>query len=221
MGVLASPPHRVGLRLPRLSSWLTPFPAAGGVPSVPHDDIDNSTRACVRRKVARIIGRAGLAPQDRDDLEQELIAKVLERLGPPDPCRRRDSLVATVVERLAANLLRERRARKRRAHVRSLNSHVPTADGPAELAAVVGAPAYDARRGRRPRSEEELARLAADVDAVLASLPDDLRELAERLKSQPVAEAARAKDVPRTTLYEQVRRLRRRFERAGLRDYLA
>jgi transposase-like protein len=40
------------------------------------------------------------------------------------------------------------------------------------------------------------------------------------LKSHSIAEIARDLGVPRTTLNDTVRRLRQRFEQAGLRAYL-
>jgi transcriptional regulator of acetoin/glycerol metabolism len=58
------------------------------------------------------------------------------------------------------------------------------------------------------------------VAGVLATLPDDLRDLAERLKRQSVSEVARELRVPRTTLYRNLERLRRHFADAHLRDYL-
>ena len=78
----------------------------------------------------------------------------------------------------------------------------------------------DAQRGRHPRSDEELAQLVQDLAEAMAKLPDKLRELAERLKTETVSEIARDKGIARTTLNESVRRLRRRFENAGLKEYL-
>jgi RNA polymerase sigma-70 factor (ECF subfamily) len=167
-----------------------------------------------------MIGQSGLTPQDREDLEQELTAKVLQRLGPLDPRRHHEALLTVVVERLVANVLRDRRAEKRRVRVRSLAAPAAAEDGPNELAAAVGRPEMNARLGVRPRTDEELAQLAADVADVLAALPAELRALAERLKTKSIAEVARDLGVPRTTLYEAIRLLRMRFERAGLKHYL-
>ncbi|MCX7428988.1 MAG: hypothetical protein NTW96_25600 [Planctomycetia bacterium] len=55
---------------------------------------------------------------------------------------------------------------------------------------------------------------------MMVTLPDRLRDLAERLKSQTISKIARDIGVPRTTLNESVRRLRQRFENGGLKDYL-
>jgi hypothetical protein len=52
----------------------------------------------------------------------------------------------------------------------------------------------------------ERADLALDLDGVLAALPAELRDLAVRLREQTVSQAARAMNVPRTTLLRQVER---------------
>jgi DNA-binding NarL/FixJ family response regulator len=55
----------------------------------------------------------------------------------------------------------------------------------------------------------------------MAEMPESLQELCGLLKQGESQSAiARELSVPRTTLQEYVRRIRRRFEDAGLRDYL-
>ena len=188
---------------------------------MPREPVDPFARDLIRRKARRLVGRAGIKAQDRQDLEQELVAGLLRRLPDRVPCRPHDeALVTTAVEQIAANLLRRLQAAKRGGSPASLSTVVPTADGPAERAAAVGGAERDARRGVRPRTDQDLADLAADVASVLAGLPAGRRAGAVRLMTGTVAEAARDLGVPRTTLHEKVRRLRRPFERAGLKDYL-
>jgi RNA polymerase sigma factor (sigma-70 family) len=192
-----------------------------------HDDLHERIRCFaeryVRRKAQQMSRRPGFTDADREDLAQELFLLLLRRRAAFDPAKAHaHAFTATVVERGAASLLRDRRAEKRDARrVTSLHQFVDTdGGGRVEIAAAVGRREYDARRGQYPRGEEELAQLASDLADVLATLPPDLRHLAEQLQTKSLAEVARAQGVQRTTLYEQVRRLRRRFERAGLKDYL-
>jgi RNA polymerase sigma-70 factor (ECF subfamily) len=174
---------------------------------VSHDEehplLDPAARGLVRRKARQLVGKAGLTHRDRRDVEQELSLRLLyaleafdPRRGPPGP------FAARVLDRLGAKLLRERRATKR---------------GLGRVASWIGAldvadPAGEARCER--------VGMAADVEAVLASLPPDLRDLARRLGCEPLAAVARELGVPRTTLQGHVRRIRQRFEDAGLRGYL-
>jgi RNA polymerase sigma-70 factor, ECF subfamily len=190
-------------------------------PDAPRPHIDPVVQALIRRKARRMIGRAGLTASDQPDLEQELVLHLLRRLpaaaGQPQ-CR---ALVNTVLDRCLANILRDLLAQKRNPkRVGSLHQRVPTEEGQAELGQTISREEQDARTGRQPRSDEERVDLQQDLAAALARLPPDLRELAERLQHQGVAEAARSTGVPRTTLYAGLRRLRQHFEQAGLRAYL-
>jgi RNA polymerase sigma-70 factor (ECF subfamily) len=193
---------------------------------VPQDDrtqADQVARDLVRRKARRLVGRAGLKVQDRDDLEQELHLRVQQHLTAFDPARGDlRAFLWTLIEHAGANLLRDRRAAKRDPRrTASLQQPVQVGDeGPTDLAQTVGQDAYDARRQRAPRSPEELAQLDNDLADVLARLPPELRQLADELKVSSVAEAARVLGVARTTVYGRMRRLRQLFEDQGLRHYL-
>lgn len=177
----------------------------------------------VRRKVRQIIGRAGFMPQDAEWLQQELILRILQSLPSIDPSQaHRNVFTTTVVERYVANILRDKRAQKRDyRRIGSLNVSISVTDeGPTELSETIGQRELDARRQRHPRSDEDFAQLMSDLADAITKLPGELRDLAERLKSQSVSEIAREMGVPRTTLNSRIARIRQRFEKAGLRQYL-
>jgi RNA polymerase sigma-70 factor, ECF subfamily len=188
---------------------------------VPANDIDPFVRDLIRRKARQIIGRAGLTAQDREDVEQELLLRAIRRLSGRDPQQAHaPAFIITVINHLVANLLRDRGTRRPPSSPHSLAAPILTPEGPMDLAAAMGRRELEARLGVGGRSDAELAQLVADVADVVAGLPAELRELAERLKTQSVAEIARDLSVPRMTLYQKVRLLRMRFERAGLKNYL-
>jgi RNA polymerase sigma factor (sigma-70 family) len=156
-----------------------------------------------------LVSRAGFTSQDREDLEQELILRLLQSLHLFDPGQaHRNVFVTTVIERAVAMILRERLAKKR-------DSGVVRSFDQGQTKAGTSPEPVDPRP-----SDQEAFDLASDLAEVLARLPDDLRALAERLKSQSVSQAARDLGVPRTTLQRRVERLRKTFEDAGLRIYL-
>jgi RNA polymerase sigma-70 factor (ECF subfamily) len=208
--------------------WPTPTaPRRRGAFSVFNKDfnqkIDQFTRGIVRRKFAQLIGRAGFSKQDRDDIEQELILRVLQSLPSIDPVQAdRNVFITTVVERFVANILRDKQADKRdHRRVGSLSVMIDIKEGGAtELAQMISQRELDAQRGVQPRSDEDQAQLARDLADTIATLPFDLRDLAERMKTQAVSKIAREIGIPRTTVNHWVRHLRQRFEQAGLRDYL-
>ncbi|OWK39875.1 hypothetical protein [Fimbriiglobus ruber] len=63
--------------------------------------------------------------------------------------------------------------------------------------------------------------LRADVAAEVAALPRELREVAERLREQSCAAAARDLGISRATLGRRVDRLRERFAARDLDAYLS
>src|SRR5262249_5185454 len=164
-----------------------------------------------------LMGRAGLTAQDRQDLEQELLLRLLRSIAQFDPAQSQfNAYAATVLKRHVAMILRERRAKKRGPkRVESVNSLSSTDDSRFE-------PPEGSRPGAQapPRSSEGRLDLALDLEALLPSLPPDLRDLTARLMAESKSYVARDLNMARTSLQHQVERLRRRFEAAGLRAYL-
>lgn len=183
---------------------------------MPHDDttiaqLQEIAGPLVRAKVRRWIGKAGLRQQDRPDLEQEVWTQLWPRLRAFDCGRGRPhGFLAIVIERILANHVRDRFAAKRNVRrVLSLPQQVSTAQGQVELSP----------EGSACREVEESG-LVLDVADVIARLPAKQQELAEQLQHHSLAEIARQRSLPRSTLQSQVRKLRAIFDRAGLRDYL-
>ena len=188
-----------------------------------NDKSDPFTRNLIRRKIQHLIGKAGFTLQDREDLEQQFYARVFKALRSYDPAVANERVFLTaVIDRQGANLLRDKQAAKRyQRRVVSLNVTIHVeGEGPTELAQTIGRRELDARLGRSTPSDQELLERVLDVAAVIASLPEPLRELAERRKSQTMQEIAEALGIPRTTLNERMREIRQAFERGELRDYL-
>ena len=168
------------------------------------DPLDPVVIKLLARAAARLSRQPGFTPADRADLEQALRERLLIRRRAFDP--RRGSwraFAATVIARQAESLRRDRHALKRDPRRESAarsdwgdDRRLPRADpGPADLD------------------------LAMDVAAAVAGLPPKLRELADRLAHEPLAAAARTLGIPRRTARDRLRRIRQRFERAGLAIY--
>jgi hypothetical protein len=84
---------------------------------------DRFIRGIIKRKVGQLMGRAGFTHQDRESLEHDLLARVLDSLSKFDPeVGHRNKFVTAVVERYVANILRDKTADKRdHCRIRSLN----------------------------------------------------------------------------------------------------
>ncbi len=179
----------------------------------------------IRLKARQLARIEGFAPQDIEDIRQDLILDLLERLPKFDPTKATyNTFTARIIDRKVAKLIRHRNSQMRdpRREACSLNDRVHDNDGETvERSQTIAAEEADRRLGRRVRSDLETAELALDVEAVLKRLPDNMHRLCELLKTGSIADAARAMGVPRTTLNDHVKKLREFFEAAGLRDYLA
>jgi RNA polymerase sigma-70 factor (ECF subfamily) len=179
----------------------------------------------IRHRARQLTRTEGFAAQDIEDIRQDLIVDLLERLPKFDPAKATcNTFVARIIDRKVAKLIRDRNCEKRdpRREQCSLNECIDDGEGGSvERIQTIAADEADRRLGRQARSDQETAELVLDVEAVLKRLPDNLRRLCELLKTGSIADAARAMGVPRTTLNDHVKKLREVFEAAGLRDYLA
>lgn len=176
---------------------------------LPDGPLDDFARGLIRRKARRLAGRASLSTSDRDDVEQELTLALMARWPSFRPEKGgRQAFVQLVTDHAARALLRHRRAKKRGpARVASLSRLARTEGVPAEEA--VTAPDDAGRRDLR-----------LDLEALLARLPEGDRLLATWLLAETKTGLARRLGVPTSTLRSRLRRLRERFEAAGLRAYL-
>jgi len=184
---------------------------------------DRFIRGIIKRKVGQLVGRAGFTLQDRESLEQDLLARVIDSLSKFDPeVGHRNKFVTAVVERYVANILRDKSADKRdHCRIRSLNVRIDAGEeGPTELSELIGEAEQDARLGRRRRSEQELYELVSDMKALIEKLPADWQRLLELRNQMTMAEIATLMNVPRTTLNEWMKRIRDRFEEEGFQKYL-
>ncbi|MBN9524289.1 sigma-70 family RNA polymerase sigma factor [bacterium] len=171
------------------------------MPTDRQKDLDPAVAAVVRAK-AHALARGGVIPRgDVGDAEQDLILAVLVACPAFDPGRGTpEGFARTVVRNAAAKLVRGRFAARRH---------------PGRVGPLVALDAEPADPSGHPA--DRVAR-AADVAAVVAALPPDLRAAAEALKTDTVAAAARVLGVSRGTMYARVREIRSWFERAGLGD---
>jgi RNA polymerase sigma-70 factor (ECF subfamily) len=128
-----------------------------------------------------------------------------------------------LVSRLSASLIAARKAAKRGSGRRPLSLDQPLSDRKGDRfdgVLSITKEDQDNRKGRRSLSAEELIDLSYDMAAVMRELPPDLLEVANRLKRQSAAEAAREMGIPRSTFYELIKRLTRRGKRSQLDKYL-
>lgn len=180
-------------------------PPASSEPVRRENLLDSFAKRLTCKKARMLVGKYGFTSSDRDDIEQELTLDLLQRSPKFDPqrCTAR-KFVVWVVRKKLYHLIRARLRDKRRKvfggkSVECLSKNIE-----------VGRP-------RGGDCDEAVQReLALDVRSVLEQLPRSLRDVAERLQFDSISQVARDLGVPRSTLRSMLKKIRERFEAAGL-----
>lgn len=185
---------------------------------------DEFTSRFIRGKVRQLIGRAGLTEADRPDLIQEFALDLIERSKKFDPGTGSwEAFVVVVCENRFATILEHRRAEKRSRsrEAGSLNRPGKHTDGSrGDCGDTVADGQHELRTGQRRRPHEEASDLAGDVAHMLDQLPSRLRDICERMKRDSKASVARELGMSQGAFYDVLARIRSRFEKARMRDYL-
>lgn len=167
-------------------------------------------RGIIRRKMHLLAKYIDWTGYTAEDIEQELFLVLLQSLEGYDSqhSSHANVFITTVIERAAAGILRKRNAQKRGDPTASLDQLMAEI-GDGEELSVTHPTAVD------KRSDFELCEIRHDVAVVLATLPADLRDLADRLQRDTLSQVARELGVPQGTLKRRRDRLRHVFEWAG------
>lgn len=152
------------------------------------------------RKLAREFNPRRPPHIDRGDVEAELWLKALSHIDEYDEAKSYWScFIRTLLLRHLKNMLRDHCATKRD------HRRTTSLDAVAEL--------------QEPHAEESKD-LKVDLGELFPTLSSQEREMCLRLMSDSMSQVARELGVPRTTLQSRIKKLRIRFEDAGLRIYL-
>lgn len=164
-----------------------------------------------------------LAREEFDDLIQECLAHwiVVRRKLAPDPDSPPVGYMAQVIRNKLTDLIRERAADKRAGEQDALSLDAAS-DGSDEGLTLAELLADDesAQPGEADAVDRQHARI--DIGRALDRLTPVQRQLCQMLGEEglTIKEAAERLRIPRGTLYEEIKRIRRVFADQGLGDYL-
>ena len=182
------------------------------------------TMTLVQCKARQLVGKAGYTQDDLVDIEQDLIKSLLACMPQFDSAKATlNTFADRVVGSRIVDLLRRRNAeiRNRGREAFSLNEEIETEDGSVEIIETVSQDEIDLRTGRYNRPAAERAHLQIDLNAVVAGLSPELRQVADMLRTASVAEVARELGIPRRTFREKhLAQLREVFAANRMDDYL-
>jgi RNA polymerase sigma-70 factor (ECF subfamily) len=164
-----------------------------------------------------------LARQEFDDLMQECLAHwiVVRRKLRPDPATPPVAYMAQVVRNKLTDLIREQEADKRAGDqdALSLDAAIDGSDDDMTLADLL-ADNTTSQADEAGAVDPHDARV--DIGRAMARLTPVQRRLCQMLGAQDLSikEAAERLRIPRGTLYEEIKRIRKVFADQGLGDYL-
>ena len=186
--------------------------------------ITDYAKRLVEFNAHQLAGKAGFTKDDVEDIKQELLLDILERLPKFDPEKSSyNTFIDLVIRNKVQNLISARNWKRRdwRRESASLQDIIINNEGePTERGEAFSEDDVKQRLGKSSPASREMVELGVDVDDVLSRLPAHLRILCETLREASISEVARKLGIPRTTVHERIRKLRRIFEDAGLKIYL-
>ncbi len=188
-------------------------------------ELDDYAVQLIKHKARQLVGRVGYTKNDREDIEQDLTVDLLHRLPRFDSTKAtRNTFIARVVEHGVARLIERREAMMRdyRLCIGSLNDHVVIGeDEHIERGDLLNRDTYMESVGNPVMSLAERVALRVDLERLLATLPPELRDLWARVEGgQNFTDISQETGIPRGTLYDRMKKLRKLAEDAGLRAYL-
>jgi len=187
-------------------------------------ELDAKTVKRIWSKAVQLCKQEGFRADEWPDLQQELVVHVLEQLPKYDPRRgKREHFLASIISHKATDMTRIRRAKQRGHQVEVVSLHEPVATAGDEQVLIEDLAVDDAlqvQRGLNGRVTEEQIHCRVDVLRVEATLTVRQQKICRRLRFASITEVAAELRMPRSTLYEELARIRQAFKRAGLDEYL-
>jgi RNA polymerase sigma-70 factor (ECF subfamily) len=189
-----------------------------------YEGIDKYAVRRIRKKAWQLVGKAGFTAADREDLEQELIIDLLQRLSKfnPDRANRKTFITRVVTNRVATLIeLQKASCRNYRLYSDSLNDYVDIGGGDlVEREETIASDDYLQNIGRCSRPLRELEELSLDIERLMADLPPKLRNLCELFKKgQTVSGVSRDMGIARGSVYRYLNKLRDVFETAEFEKF--
>jgi len=186
-----------------------------------YDGINEYAIKIIRYKAKKLVGYYGFTVSDMEDIEQEMILDLLQRLSKFDPSRaKQNTFIAKVVEHKVVNLIEAQKAgvRDYRLYSHSLNDVVKDEDGKQiQKIETVSRDEYFFSIGKYACSQEELDALSIDIKRIISTLPENYRILCDRLQKENVSEVSQNTGIPRGAIYDLINKLKSILTDAGIK----
>ena len=188
-------------------------------------NLSEYTSKFIRHKANQLVGHYGISRSGREDIEQDLIVHLLQRMDRYDPKRASERTFASrVVNHKIVSIIRHRRAAQRDNYRVACSIDEPTVDEhglPTDQGQTLASDTDRRLLRQTAGGAADTMDLSIDLRRVLDGLEPDLCRLCERLICESIAEIARTLGVSRDAIYRRIDEVRQHFTDAGLNNYLA
>lgn len=183
--------------------------------SAPDAVLNAYAQTLIKYKAKQLSRKSGFRSSEEEDLVQELTMALIEKSHLFDPTRGAASTFADRVIRTAiAMLIRDRRRLKRAAGFTAQSLEQPTSCDADTASLRDSLPATGSSAPQMVEGNDFISAVRSAVQL----LPPDLKEIATRLKINPISAVARDMGISRRQLGNAIERIRKHFESKGLND---
>ncbi len=174
------------------------------------------------RFLASKLNRQNAVPgMDREDLEQDLVLDLLQRISRHDPARASlQTFAEHVIDNRVATLTRPCARLRAERRLVSIDGPAFETESEAVTDQTADASLLMESGDSTPSATENGLNLSIDVDSFVSKLSPALRLCAEILGNGNVAEGASKAGLHRSTIYERLAHLRAEAAAIGLHEYL-
>lgn len=174
------------------------------------------------RFLASKLSRQNAVPgMDREDIEQDLVLDLLQRIGRHDLARASlETFAEHVLDNRVATLTRPCARLRNERQMVSIDAPPPSRDNDAGSDQLPDDSFITGNGDADPASIENELSLRIDMERFVANLTPALRLCADIMRTGNVAEGASKAGLHRSTIYERLARLRAEAAAQGLHEYL-
>lgn len=177
----------------------------------------------IQRKARSLVGKYGFIESDVKDIEQDLWLRLITRESQFNPDKGAETtFIVMVVDQGIATLIAFRKADMRdyRIKMNSLDE-IMKRDGKTDVwpHEIVSKDTYMMKAWDSARAEEDNKHRDLDVKQAFQALSLELREIALFLCETSASEVAQATGIPRTTINERRKAIRKLFIKKGIHGY--
>ncbi|HOC94357.1 MAG TPA: sigma-70 family RNA polymerase sigma factor [bacterium] len=184
------------------------------------EQFDEYEITLIRIKSKSVVGKAGFLPDDMEDIMQDIIVDLLERLPKYNPDKSsRHTFIDDLANNKIARMLCDKSAAKR--HYSLAPATLDMVDGKVhgDDAEPVSEKNEICSDTSRTLSDFEIIELRQDIVRALKKLPPKLRDICVMLMQKNICAVAAETGIPKATLIDHIKKIRNYFEISGLEKY--